>query len=111
MNTTNDGLAEGIRRKETGIAQVSMHDPGFAEHVRGIIEELAASGAIFTSDDVQNRLRIAPFHVNSVGAAMSGAAKRKVITRISYAKSGRACAHARVVGVYVGTQYLEGASR
>lgn len=72
-----------------------------AEHA---ITQLAASGAVFTSDDVHDRIGSPPGHRNAVGGVFIAASKRGEIRPVGYRNSRRPEAHARPVREWVGVR-------
>jgi hypothetical protein len=67
------------------------------------VEHLAASGRVFSTDDLFTLGVPAPDHPNRVGAAISAAMKAETIRPVGYRQSARPSRHAGVVRVWVGS--------
>lgn len=98
----------GQELKTAGMAQAIEAVPTWAEQARAGIAHLAAQGKPFTSETLIDlvgapRPGAGTNRNNAVGAAFSGAARRRVIQRVGYQQARTASSHARVLAVWVGT--------
>jgi hypothetical protein len=94
------GLQLGLDLREYGAENVlSRESDEWISRVERAVDELLATGATFTVNDIRQRAG-APKHHNSVGAIMRRMMKSRDIGIVGYQKSDRPEAHARLIPVY-----------
>lgn len=104
--TTVD-LAEGVRRRDAGMAQATDAAEPWSETATRCIERLAAKRSPFTADDVIAEVGLPHDSEvnanNAVGGLFAGASRRKIIRRTGRTvPSGRTVGHARHLTEWTG---------
>ncbi len=96
--------AVGEAYKQLGMFRADeAADAGWKARVDAAIEELAASGAPFTAEDVREIAGDPPDHPNAMGARFAAAAQRGLIRSVGYRKARRASLHRHPIHVWEGT--------
>ena len=70
---------DGFRRKEASQARVAFSEPSWQDKAAAAIKRLAATGQVFTVDDLRAELAEEPKSPNSYGTAFTIAEKKGVI--------------------------------
>ncbi len=101
----DDYVEAGRSRRDAGarLAENSVHT-SWRLAAEEAIRRLAATGRLFTSDDLHDAVGDPPGHVNSIGSLFLTAARRGEIVADGYRTSARAEAHARPVRLWRGTR-------
>lgn len=101
-------IEKAIQAREEGMDTVVEHqeavEPSWMDRGRAEVAALAANLAAFTVDDLPDSLRKSARHPNLIGALLAACQREKLIRRISFARSHRRNAHARIVPVYTSTR-------
>jgi len=83
--------------RDQGLQQVLQHTPeSWVDAFEGRASDLLAINGSFTAEEVVAFIGPPPNHINAVGAACRGYAKRNKLIG-SYEKATNPCAHARVI--------------
>lgn len=93
--TIEDALA--VRDERSRLA-LDTSDP-WTLAAEEALEDLRASGAAFTAEDVRARAGTPP-HPNALGGLFIGASKRGEIVKVGYRLASRTVAHARPLAVW-----------
>lgn len=101
--TLLDELEDARRARDDGAqtAADSSH-PYWRLAAEQAIRELAASGRVFTAEDLRDRVGQLGGHANSVGGLFLAAARRGDIVAAGYRQATRAEAHGRVLRAWRG---------
>lgn len=101
----DDGLETGRRRRDEGArtAELGSWSP-WRRRAERWIEEAAATGVEFTSDDLYHSLgRPMASSPQSIGSLFLSAARRGVIRKTGYVQSRQASRNASVIATWTGT--------
>jgi hypothetical protein len=91
------GLAEGIRRRDEGLEKVTCNFNWWLDEAREIAYQIARQKGRVTSDDIQASCPIpSGAHHSLMGAVL----RDKRFKAVGYMKSARPAAHARVIRIY-----------
>ncbi len=89
------------RDRGAKLAENSVHT-GWRLAAEAAIASLAASGRLFTAEDVRDRVGSPPGHHNALGGLFIAAARRREIVAGGYQPSTRTEAHARILRCWRG---------
>lgn len=104
-------VSEGEARKQRGMSLADLAaDAAWKERVDVAIGHLALAGEPFTAEEIRAIAGDPPAHPNALGARVSAAAARGVISRVGYRKSGRPSLHSHPIALWVGSDHVEAAS-
>jgi hypothetical protein len=96
-------LAENAR--DTGAARALSVDPtGFRAAAEQAIEDLAASGVVFSAEDVRRRTG-PPESDGAMGAAFLAASKRHRIVPVGLVQASRVTRHRSVLRTWIGREW------
>lgn len=108
--TLDQALAEARARRDQGQADaVAALHPAWRVAAEAAIDELARAGAVFTADDVRDRVghALGREHTNALGGLFAAACRAGRIVPVGYRQSTRADARGRVVRIWRGTEPRE----
>jgi hypothetical protein len=99
VTTEQLSLDQALAARERGQTQVLEHSGDYRERLYTAIEQLAASGRIFNSDDVRELAGDPPAgqHPNITGAVFGAARKKGLIEYHGFTRSTRSVGHGNVV--------------